>query len=798
MIFKRFKKWLGTGPPESPRFDDVAASSPRTEEAPEGLRARYNLTEEEYLRIVQLLGRRPNNIELNVFSVMWSEHCSYKSSKVHLKRFPTSGDRVLQGPGENAGVVDIGDGWAVALKIESHNHPSFIEPYQGAATGVGGILRDIFTMGARPIALMDSLRMGPLEDPANRRLLDGVVRGIAGYGNCVGVPTVGGELVLQEMHSRNPLVNVLCAGVLRADRLIRAVAAGPGNAVLYMGSKTGRDGIHGATMASAQFKSGDEDKRPNVQVGDPFMEKKLLEACLELIEQGVLVGLQDMGAAGLTSSSVEMASRAGTGLRLELDRVPLREEGMIPHEICLSESQERMLAVVEPDRLKAVEAICRKWDVETAVIGEVTSTGRWELFWRGAPVASLPVRALTEEAPVYERPMKTPAYVQLLQSLPLEMMPVPGDLSKVLMTMIESPSLASKAWIYEQYDHMVGTATVIPPGADAALIRISHTDKAVALSVDGNSRYCLLNPYLGGAIAVMEGARNVSCVGATPVAVTDCLNFGSPEHPETMWQFAACVEGMADACRQLGLPVVSGNVSLYNETNGQPIYPSPVIGTLGLLDHLDRVVTPWFQTEGDLVLLLGPLGDALGGSEYLRLIHHQERGLLPEVDFAQELAVQRACRALITAGLVKSAHDCSEGGLAVALAESALGTITPLHPGGLGAAVSIPTPAHLRIDGVIFGESQSRIIMTIQEDKLESAREVLTSSAATWTVIGRVGGERLTITVPSSDASSPSCSGSSAVAAPRSRSPVIDIDLPALHHAWRFGLSHQMGDEACR
>ena len=794
MLLERFKQWLGAGRSQEQTKHAAASSHPRAELAPPGLRARYNLTEEEYHRIIQLIGRRPTDVELNVFSVMWSEHCSYKSSRVHLKKFPTSGDRVLQGPGENAGVIDIGDGWAVALKIESHNHPSFIEPYPGAATGVGGILRDIFTMGARPVALMDSLRMGPLEDPANRRLLDGVVRGIAGYGNCVGVPTVGGELVLQEMHGRNPLVNVLCAGVLRADRVIRAVAAGPGNAVLYLGSKTGRDGIHGATMASAQFESGDEDKRPNVQVGDPFMEKKLLEACLELIDNGLLVGLQDMGAAGLTSSSVEMASRAGTGLRLELDRVPLREAGMAPHEICLSESQERMLAVVTPDRLPAVEAVCRKWDVETAVIGEVTATGRWELFWHRTPVASLPVRALTEDAPVYERPMKTPAYVQLLQSLPLEMMPVPGDLTKVLMTMLHSPSLGSKAWIYEQYDHMVGTATVVPPGADAAVIRIGHADKAVALSVDGNSRYCLLNSYLGGAIAVMEGARNVTCVGALPVAVTDCLNFGSPEQPETMWQFAACVEGMADACRRLGLPVVSGNVSLYNETNGQPIYPSPVVGTLGLLDHADRVVTPWFRAAGDLVLLLGPLGDALGGSDYLRLIHHQERGLLPEIDFEQELAVQQACRALIAAGLVSSAHDCSEGGLAVALAESALGTISPLRPGGLGAAVSLQAPAHLRIDGVLFGELQSRILLTIQEDKIESAREILASTSATWSVIGRVGGERLTISAPSAAVSTASGGGSSAVAG----RPVIDIDLVALHNAWRFGLPQQMGEESCR
>ncbi|MEW6325698.1 MAG: phosphoribosylformylglycinamidine synthase subunit PurL, partial [Nitrospirota bacterium] len=614
---------------------------------PAGLKERYRLTEDEYRLIVNALGRRPNDLELNIFSVMWSEHCSYKSSKVHLKNFPTTGERVLQGPGENAGVVDIGDGMAVALKIESHNHPSYIEPYQGAATGVGGIVRDIFTMGARPVALLDSLRVGPLDDPANRRLLDGVVRGVAGYGNCIGVPTVGGELVIHELYANNPLVNVLCAGVLRAGRVMRALAAGPGNLVVYIGSKTGRDGIHGATMASAQFESGDEDKRPNVQVGDPFMEKKLLEACLELIDRQLLVGLQDMGAAGLTSSSVEMAARAGTGLRLDLDRVPLRETGMQPHEICLSESQERMLAVVAPAHLADVEAVCRRWEIDLAVIGEVTATGQWELSARGRLVAALPVRALTEEAPRYERPMRAPVYLPALQSLPLEMIPVPGDLTKVLLTMMEHPSLASTAWIWRQYDHMVGTATVLPPGGDAAVVRLEHGGKAIALSVDGNPRYCLLNPYLGGAMAVAEGARNLTCVGATPLAVTDCLNFGSPEQPETMWQFAACVDGIGEACRRLGLPVVSGNVSFYNETNGQPIYPSPVVGTVGLLESVDRLVTPWFKSPGDLVLLLGQNRDELGGTEYLRIIHHQERGLLPELDFDRELAVQQACRALI-------------------------------------------------------------------------------------------------------------------------------------------------------
>ena len=767
MVLNRLTQWLGW-----------------RQQAPADLKERYRLTDEEYRLIVTALGRHPNDLELNVFSVMWSEHCSYKSSKVHLKTFPTTGPRVLQGPGENAGVVDLGNGWAVALKIESHNHPSYIEPYQGAATGAGGILRDIFTMGARPIALLDSLRVGPLDDPANRRLLDGIVRGIAGYGNCVGVPTVGGELVVHELYSRNPLVNVLCAGVLRSGRVMRALAAGPGNHVLYIGSKTGRDGIHGATMASAQFESGDEDKRPNVQVGDPFMEKKLLEACLELIDRQLLVGLQDMGAAGLTSSSVEMAGRAGTGMRLDLDRVPLRETGMQPYEICISESQERMLAVVEPAQLAAVEAVCRRWDIETAVIGEVTGTGRWELHSKGRRVAAIPVHALTEGAPQYERPMRAPIYLQALQSLPLEMMPVPGDLNKVLLTMLESPSLASKAWIYHQYDHMVGAGTVLAPGGDAAVVRIAHGDTAIALSVDGNPRACLLNPYQGGAMAVVEGARNVICTGATPLAVTDCLNFGSPEQPETMWQFAACVEGIGDACRKLDLPVVSGNVSLYNETNGQPIYPSPVVGTVGVLDSLEGLVTPWFKTPGDLVLLLGQNRDELGGSEYLWLIHHQERGLLPELDFDREIAVQQACRALMAERLVCSAHDCAEGGLGIALAEAALGPRQD-QSAPLGAAITLEMPLHARLDGLLFSETQSRIILTIQEDRIDKVKQILNATSAPWSIIGRVGGDRLTVTVQSPDG---------ATATSTSARPVIDITLAALHNCWTEGLPRQMGE----
>ena len=779
MILNRLKGWVrgltrprGT-PPTAVRLSD-------------DLLKRFHVTRDEFQRIVDILGRPPNDVELNIFSVMWSEHCSYKSSKIHLKKFSSTGDRVLQGPGENAGVIDLGNGWGVAVKIESHNHPSYIEPYQGAATGVGGILRDIFTMGARPVVLLNSLRVGSLDDPSNRHLLDGIVRGVAGYGNCVGIPTAGGELVIQELYTRNPLVNVLCAGVLRTDRLVHATAHGPGNKVIYIGSKTGRDGIHGATMASAQFEAGDEDKRPAVQVGDPFIEKKLLEACLEMAECQLLVGLQDLGAAGLTSASLEMANRAGTGLRLDLDRVPLREAGMQPHEICLSESQERMLAVVTPANLEAVQAICQKWELESAEIGEVTSSGQLDLSSGGRSVASVPIGPLTDGAPRYERPMKSPRYLQALQSLPLEFLPTPGDLTKVLLTLIGSPSLSSRRWIYEQYDHMVGTNTILLPGADAAVVRLKQTEKAIAVSVDGNPGYCLLNPYVGGAMAVMEGARNVTCVGAKPLAVTDCLNFGSPEDPETLWQFAACVDGIADACRFLGLPVVSGNVSFYNETNGQPIYPSPVIGTIGLIEPIERLVAPWFQSSGDIVLLLGQLKDDLGMSEYLRIIHHQERGLLPELVFEEERAVQQTCQALIDAGMVRSAHDCAEGGLAVALAEASIGRPANEARERRGATISITPPPDTRLDGLLFGEGQSRIILTIQEDKFDQVKSILKNYSTAWSVIGHVGGDRLTVTVTTQ---------ATPEQATRSVHTVIDIDLTSLHNAWYSGLSSLMGNE---
>ncbi|HEY4485016.1 MAG TPA: phosphoribosylformylglycinamidine synthase subunit PurL, partial [Nitrospiria bacterium] len=515
---------------------------------------RHGLTGDEYQKIRTLLGREPNRVELGMFSVMWSEHCSYKSSKVHLRKLPTTGQDVLQGPGENAGAVDIGDGLAAVFKMESHNHPSFIEPYQGAATGVGGILRDIFTMGARPVALLNSLRFGPPENSKNRHLFEGVVSGIAGYGNCMGVPTVGGEIYFHEIYDQNPLVNVFCIGIAKKDRIFRASARGAGNPVIYIGSKTGRDGIHGATMASEGFDETAATRRPTVQVGDPFTEKLLLEACLEIMKRGLLVGIQDMGAAGLTSSSVEMAGRGGTGIELDLSRVPRREEGMMPYEVMLSESQERMLLVAEPGRVDEILSVCSKWELDAAVIGRVTDTGRIVVKDGKEIVADLPVKALTDEAPVYERPLEAPQYLDAVQGLNMDLIPQPADLNAALEALLRSPTIASKRWVYRQYDHMVRTNTVVPPGFESAVVRVKGTRKALALTVDGNSAYGLLNPYRGGVIAVCEAARNIVCSGGRPIGLTDCLNFGNPERKDVMWQFALSVEGIADASRELEIP----------------------------------------------------------------------------------------------------------------------------------------------------------------------------------------------------------------------------------------------------
>ena len=575
--------------------------------------AQHNLTGDEYNKIIDILGREPNITELGMFSVMWSEHCSYKSSRVHLKKLPTTGPRVVQGPGENAGAVDIGDGLCVVFKMESHNHPSFIEPYQGAATGVGGILRDIFTMGARPIALLDSLRFGELHSPKNRHLMKGVVSGIAGYGNCMGVPTVGGEIVFNDIYALNPLVNVFCLGIAKKDRIFRGTAAGVGNPVIYFGSKTGRDGIHGATMASDSFDDTSEQKRPTVQVGDPFTEKLLLEACLELMERDLLVGIQDMGAAGLTSSSCEMASRAGNGIELDLTVVPRREPGMTPYEIMLSESQERMLMVAKAGKEDECVAVCRKWDLDVAVVGKVTADGILRVMDQGVVVAEIPAKALADDGPRYERPYQPPAYQDMLTNLNYDLIPDIKDGNGALLALLESPTIASKRWVYEQYDHMVRTNTMVRPGSDSAVVRIKGTNKAVAMTVDCNSRYCLLNPYEGARLAVAEAARNLVCSGAAPIGLTDCLNFGNPERPDIMWQFVMAIEGMKDACERFQIPIVSGNVSFYNETNGLSIYPTPMLGMVGLIEDAERTMTQWFKSEGDDIILLGHTREDLGG-----------------------------------------------------------------------------------------------------------------------------------------------------------------------------------------
>jgi phosphoribosylformylglycinamidine synthase subunit PurL len=711
---------------------------------------RHGLKGDEYDRIVSFMGREPNLTELGIFSVMWSEHCSYKSSRVHLKTLPTGGPQVLQGPGENAGAVDIGDGLAAVFKIESHNHPSFIEPYQGAATGVGGIIRDIFTMGARPIALLNSLRFGSLDEPATRRLLEGVVAGIAGYGNSIGIPTVGGEIAFEPSYAGNPLVNVFCLGIAKASDIIKGVASGVGNAVYYVGAKTGRDGIHGATMASAEFDDKSAEKRPAVQVGDPFMEKLLLEACLEVMQTDALVGIQDMGAAGLTCSTTEMGSRGGAGVEIDVSLVPQRETGMTPYEIMLSESQERMLLVVKRGREAEVERIFDKWDLHASHIGEVTGDGLLRVKNHGTIVAEIPNRALTDEAPLYDRPMTPPEYLDDVRQLDLDALgPVAAGLlddNAVLLGLLASPAIGSKRWVYRQYDHMVRTNTINVPGLGAGVVRVKGTDRALALSVDGNGRYCYLDPRHGAMLAVAEASRNVACAGATPLAATNCLNFGNPERPEIMWQFAKAVEGIGEACRALGTPITGGNVSLYNETDGRAIYPTPVIGVVGILAHADRLVTRRFQSAGDVIVLLGEGRGELGGSEYLKLAHGVVRGAPPSLDLEAERALQALLVELAAERLVRSAHDCSDGGLAVTLAECCFDT------DGIGAdasidGISVGHAAALNRAAALFGESASRVVVSAAP---EAAAEVARRAAAAGVparVIGRTGGRELRIAV---------------------------------------------------
>lgn len=699
----------------------------------------HGLSPEEYQRILTILGRRPTFTELGIFSVMWSEHCSYKSSRLHLKKFPTEGAYVIEGPGENAGVIDIGDGLAAVFKMESHNHPSFIEPYQGAATGVGGIMRDVFTMGARPVANMNSLRFGKLSEPHNQYLLDGVVDGIAGYGNCMGVPTIGGEIYFSDCYNGNCLVNAFTLGIAKADGIFRGYASGPGNVVIYVGSKTGRDGIHGVTMASEEFVDDSEQKKPTVQVGDPFMEKLLLEACLEVMKKNLLVGIQDMGGAGLTSSSCEMAGRAGTGVELDLALVPRREEGMIPYEIMLSESQERMLMVAGKEKEAEIHAIFKKWDLEAVTIGRVTDDGMLRILDGEKQVAEIPALKIAQQAPKYDRPHAESEAQRTRRTFDPSGIAVPDDLEEVLEILLDAHNIADKEWIFEQYDHMVRTNTVVLPGSDAAVIRVKGTKKGIAVSTDCNSRYCYLDPFIGGMTAVAEAARNVVCAGARPMALTDCLNFGNPEKPEIMWQFVQAVEGMSAACRALGTPVVSGNVSFYNETKGEAIWPTPTIGMVGLLDDVQRHMTQWFKKEGDALFLVGETLDELGGSEYLEVIHGQVRGRPPVLDLEKERALQETVRTAIEQGLLHSAHDCSEGGLAVALAECCLTGPGPQ----LGARVSLDDD--LRPDALLFGESQSRVVVSIEGKNLDAFKEIANRVGAPVTFLGLVGGKDLMI-----------------------------------------------------
>jgi phosphoribosylformylglycinamidine synthase subunit PurL len=674
--------------------------------------AEHGLTEDEYERLVALLGRAPTFTELGIVSALWNEHCSYKHSRTHLKTLPTKAPYVLQGPGENAGVISIGDGWAIAFKIESHNHPSAVEPYQGAATGVGGILRDVFTMGARPIALLDSLRFGSLDSPRVRHLFGGVVKGIGDYGNCVGIPTVGGEIVFDPAYEGNPLVNAMCVGLLRETDLIRAAAEGVGNAIMAVGARTGRDGIHGASFASEDLSAASEAKRPMVQVGDPFTEKLLLEASLELIASGHIVAIQDMGAAGLTSSSAEMAARGDVGVSIDTSRVPVREEGMSPYEILLSESQERMLVVARKGHETQVRAILEKWDLSAAVIGEVIAEPVYRVTEGDRVVAEFPGSRLVSECPMYNPPAREdPAVAKLrardvhaIAELPQEKNPM-----WTLERLLSSPTIASKRWAYRQYDSTVRTGTVLHPGAgDAAVIRLRHTDRAIALKTDCNGRYVSLDPRIGTQLAVAEAARNVACTGARPMAITNCLNFGNPKRPEVYFQFTEAVRGMGEACVALGTPVTGGNVSFYNESPSGAVHPTPVVGMVGLIESVAHVTRSGFTTEGDDVVLLGEPTNELGGSEYLARVHGVVAGTPPHCDLEREKATIDALLDAIRAGAVRSAHDCSEGGLAVALAECCIAD----RDGTIGAEIELSEWSSLPLRALLFGEAQARIVLS--------------------------------------------------------------------------------------
>jgi phosphoribosylformylglycinamidine synthase subunit PurL len=727
----------------------------------EELLTQHNLTDAEYRKIVGILKREPTLTELGIFSVMWSEHCSYKSSRVHLRRLPTKGPAVLQGPGENAGIIDIGDGLAVAYKIESHNHPSYIEPFQGAATGVGGILRDIFTMGARPIAAMNSLRFGPLHKEKNKRIMEGVVGGIAFYGNCFGVPTIGGEVSFADCYSQNPLVNAFALGIFEKDKIFYGRAHGVGNPVIYVGAKTGRDGIHGATMASAGFGEDAGAKRPNVQIGDPFMEKLLLEACLEAMHKGLIVGIQDMGAAGLTCSSCEMGARAGTGIELNLDQVPQREAGMNAYEIMLSESQERMLLVAEKSKEQAVFDVFHKWGLDVVTVGRVTNDGLLRVRQHGQIVAEIPNSALADEAPVYQRPLMPPKSIlsgklddySFLDGCENTLVDTflggSSDYNHLLKLAVSSPNLACRQWVWEQYDHMVQSNTMVGPGSDAGVVRIKGTKKALAMTLDGPAYRVARNPREGAKLAVAESCRNIVCSGGRPLAATNCLNFGNPEHPEVMWQFSEVVDGMSEACSFFGTPITGGNVSFYNETFGGDIYPTPVLGMVGLIEDVSLVTKSSFQDAGDSIVLVESVNRLIG-----------------KVNLEEEQAVQYLVAAAIRDKLVKSAHDVSEGGLAVALAECCFST---LHRGAIGAEIRIPSRLEVLRD--LFGESSTRVVLSTK-----NATEVLKRAGQMGLnchELGMVGGRRLILTYEGERA--------------------VDLLIDELESAWRQGLPKLLG-----
>ncbi|MFC1852557.1 phosphoribosylformylglycinamidine synthase subunit PurL [candidate division CSSED10-310 bacterium] len=730
--------------------------------------AEHGLSRSEYAQILEILGREPTYTELGIFSVMWSEHCSYKSSRLLLAQFPTQGKHVLQGPGENAGAVTIGDGLAAVFKMESHNHPSFIEPYQGAATGVGGILRDIFTMGARPVASLNSLHFGPLDIPKNRYLLSGVVAGIAGYGNCMGIPTVGGEVYFHESFNGNPIINVFSLGVVKADRIFLGRGQGVGNPVLYVGSKTGRDGIHGATMASEEFDETSEERRPTVQVGDPFTEKCLLEACQELMQTNAIVAIQDMGAAGLTCSTVEISSRGGVGMEIDLDLVPQRESMMSCYDLMLSESQERMLIVAHQGQEQKVIDTFTKWGLEASNIGKIIEEDLLVVRQGSEIVAQIPASQLTDQAPVYRRPRKIPARLRKKLHSPPQVAQEQADLTPQFLEFMSHPALASKEWIFEQYDHMVRTNTVQRPGSDSALIRIKGTSKALAMTVDSNPLQCYLDPYQGSINTVCEAARNLSASGAEPLALTDCLNFGNPERPDVMWEFAQAVKGIAHACRSLDIPVISGNVSFYNETLGLPIYPTPTIGMVGLIDDVDKAVSIYFKQPTDRIFLIGSLTVHLGASLYLHLMKGRTQGPTPKSHLKKEKKYQKAIRDLIQAELLQSAHDISDGGLASALAECCLNIQSPL-----GADIQVDFTPTETWSEVLFGEGYPRFIISCSAEKRRDLQIFLRKKRLTFIELGAVAGEQFRIADVTGE-------------------PIISVPVTDLMLSWRTSLKRTL------